>query len=66
MSEQAYAALQGQQAGRHVWAAIAEWRERPLPHGAPGEQALDHLLPAGALHSQPDEQRAGMGATPQL
>ena len=30
MSEQAYAALQGQQAGRHVWAAIAEGRARIL------------------------------------
>ena len=50
MSEQAYAALQDQQAGRHVWAAIAEWREAadatnplewPLPHGAPGELEVE-------------------------
>ena len=27
LSEQAYAALQGQQEGRRVWAAIAEWRQ---------------------------------------
>lgn len=27
LSEQAYAALQGEQAGRQVWAAIAEWRQ---------------------------------------
>ena len=39
--EQAYAALQGQQAGRRVWAAIAEWLEWPLPHGAPGELEVE-------------------------
>ena len=45
ISEQAYAALQGEQVGRRVWAAIAEWREAgdatnpsewPLPQGVEG------------------------------
>jgi len=29
-------------------------------------QALDQLLPAGAPHSHPDQQRAGLVATPKL
>lgn len=47
ISEQAYAALQGHQAGRRVWTAIAQWREAgdatqphdwPMAAGPAGEQ----------------------------
>ncbi|MFO7629207.1 MAG: type II toxin-antitoxin system Phd/YefM family antitoxin [Prochlorococcaceae cyanobacterium] len=50
ISEQAYAALQQQQAGRRLWAAIADWRhgarpghadDWPLPSGEPGANEVD-------------------------
>ena len=51
ISEQSYATLQGQQASRRVWAAIADWREAvdpaspsplewPLPPGEAGDQEI--------------------------
>jgi hypothetical protein len=49
LSEQAYAALQGQQQHSIVWEAIAQWRSAgqvshpedwPLASGVPGEEAV--------------------------
>lgn len=50
LSEQAYAALQGQQQGQRVWRAIAHWRgaararhadDWPLGSDASGQQDID-------------------------
>ena len=56
MSEQAYAALQGQQAGRRVWAAIANGR-------CPTDRLASRRWRAGAIDLRAARCRWGEGAS---
>jgi len=61
LSEQAYAALQGQQQRSKLWEAIAQWRSAgqtshpedwPVASGVPGEEAVKSWRERSARHQR--------------